>query len=269
MASSPLLEPGPNVIGVTHGWNDAQRGADERARYFRHQFLARVGLRAEGPAEVPTKSGGCSTPMAEFVKSRAMPVDRLKISLRRRNLHEVAGGAVEGSRSADAEFCTGSGDERLGRRLDQPRLRRWRDVDGVFRQAHGSAQMTPRIRAELQASKEKTSILARRYGLSRTMWTSGRCRTTRSDAPMGSTAPHSTVLTPAEEAIVVEFRRQTLLPLDDVLGCLRDPIPKFTRSSQHRCVERHGISRLSESADKGAKRGRFAESPGPMVRPNG
>ena len=28
------------------------------------------------------------------------------------------------------------------------------------------------------------------------------------------------MLTPAEEAIVVAFRQKTLLPLDDVLGCL-------------------------------------------------
>ena len=32
---------------------------------------------------------------------------------------------------------------------------------------HGSARTTPRVRAELQASKEKTSALAERYGLSR------------------------------------------------------------------------------------------------------
>ena len=31
-----------------------------------------------------------------------------------------------------------------------------------------SARMTPRVRAELQASKEKTRTLAQRYGLSRT-----------------------------------------------------------------------------------------------------
>jgi hypothetical protein len=37
---------------------------------------------------------------------------------------------------------------------------------------------------------------------------------------MGPKAPKSTVLTPAEEAIVVAFRQKTLLPLDDVLGCL-------------------------------------------------
>jgi hypothetical protein len=31
----------------------------------------------------------------------------------------------------------------------------------------------------------------------------------------------------AEEAIIVEFRRRTLLPLDDVMGCLREAIPKL------------------------------------------
>ena len=54
----------------------------------------------------------------------------------------------------------------------------------------------------------------------------------------------STVLTPAEEAIVVAFRQKTLLPLDDVLGCLRDTIPNLSRSALHRCLQRHGISRL-------------------------
>lgn len=125
---------------------------------------------------------------------------------------------------------------------------------------HRSARTTPRIRAELQASEEKTSALARRYGLSRTTVKKWRSRTTTTDAPMGPSAPHSTVLTVVEEATVVEFRRRTLLPLDDVLGCLRDSIPKLTHSSLHRCPERHGIYRLPESLDKESKRGKFAKT---------
>ncbi|CAM3827880.1 hypothetical protein POHY109586_23725 [Polaromonas hydrogenivorans] len=78
---------------------------------------------------------------------------------------------------------------------------------------HGSARTTPRIRAELQRSKEKTSVLAKRYGLSRTTVTKGRTRTTTADAPMGPTKPKSTVLSPADEAVIVEFRRRTLLAL--------------------------------------------------------
>jgi len=58
------------------------------------------------------------------------------------------------------------------------------------------------------------------------------------DAPMGPRRPRSSVLTEAEEAIVVEFRRRTLLPLDDVLGCLRETIPTLSRSALHRCLER-------------------------------
>jgi len=87
---------------------------------------------------------------------------------------------------------------------------------------HGSARTTPRIRAELQASKESARSLAARYDLNPKTVRKWRQRTTTADAPMGPKAPKSTVLTPAEEAIVVAFRQKTLLPLDDVLGCLRD-----------------------------------------------
>jgi len=39
---------------------------------------------------------------------------------------------------------------------------------------HGSARTTPRVRAELQTSKETSSALAQRYGLSRTTVTKWR-----------------------------------------------------------------------------------------------
>ena len=125
---------------------------------------------------------------------------------------------------------------------------------------HGSARTTPRVRAELQASKEKTGILARRYGLSRATVSKWRDRSSTADARMGPRNPKSSVLTSVEEAMVVEFRRRTLLPLDDVLGCLKGGIPSLTRSSLHRCLVRHGISRLPESEEKSSKRGRFADT---------
>jgi hypothetical protein len=52
----------------------------------------------------------------------------------------------------------------------------------------------------------------------------------------GPKTPGSTALTPAEEAIVGAFRQKTLLPLDDVLGCLRDTIPNISRSALHRSL---------------------------------
>jgi hypothetical protein len=57
-----------------------------------------------------------------------------------------------------------------------------------------------------------------------------------------------------EEATVVAFRKHTLLPLDDCLYALQATIPHLTRSFLHRCLQRHGISRLPEVAsDKPAK----------------
>ena len=59
--------------------------------------------------------------------------------------------------------------------------------------------------------------------------------------------------------MIVAFRQRTLLPLDDVMGCLRDQLPKLTRSSLHRCLQCHGISRLPAD-ETTTKRGRFAET---------
>jgi len=72
---------------------------------------------------------------------------------------------------------------------------------------------------------------------------------------MGPKAPRSTVLTPEEEATAVAFRKHTLLPLDDGLYTLQTTIPHLTRSALHRCLQRHGASRLPEiEGDKAAKK---------------
>src|SRR5271167_1907536 len=82
-----------------------------------------------------------------------------------------------------------------------------------------------------------------------------RARTSVSDLPTGPREPRSTVLSAEEEAVVVAFRRHTLLPLDDCLYALQATLPHLTRSSLHRCLQRHGISRLPEvEGDKPDKR---------------
>jgi len=63
---------------------------------------------------------------------------------------------------------------------------------------------------------------------------------------MGPKEAHSTGLSIEEEAVIVAFRRHTLLPLDDCLYALLPTIPHLTRSSLHRCLQRHCISRLPE-----------------------
>ena len=124
---------------------------------------------------------------------------------------------------------------------------------------HSCARTTPRVRAELQASEAPTRTLAAEYGLNPKTVAKWRRPTTTADAPMGPRR-RSTVPSPAEEAAVVEFRRRTLLPLDDVLGALREQIPALSRSALHRCVQRHGISRLPKGDETASKRGRFAET---------
>ena len=61
--------------------------------------------------------------------------------------------------------------------------------------------------------------------------------------------------------MVVAFRRHTLLPLDDCLYALQPTIPRLTRSSLHRCLERHGISRLPQLEGDKPKKQRFASYP--------
>jgi transposase InsO family protein len=120
---------------------------------------------------------------------------------------------------------------------------------------HGSATTTEAVRRAIQVGQESVRALARRYGISPTTVQKWRKRASLRDAPMGPKQVRSTVLTLEEEAVVVAFRRHTLLPLDDCLYALQPTIPHLTRSSLHRCLQRHGISRLPEvTGDKPAKK---------------
>ena len=111
---------------------------------------------------------------------------------------------------------------------------------------HGSATTTHAIRAAIQRSAAPLKELASQYGLNQKTVAKWRKRAFVHDAPMGPKVVRSTVLTAEEEAAVVAFRKHTLLPLDDCLYALQATIPHMTRSSLHRCLQRHGISRLPE-----------------------
>lgn len=75
---------------------------------------------------------------------------------------------------------------------------------------------------------------------------------------MEASKPKSTVLSPAKEAVIVEFQRRTLLPLDDVMGSLLESIAKLSRSSLHTRLQRHGISRMPAGRIKSTGGGEFA-----------
>ena len=120
---------------------------------------------------------------------------------------------------------------------------------------HGSARTTEAVRRAIQHSQESLRALAMRYGVNQKTVAKWKKRSSASDERTGPKDPHSTVLSLDEEAIVVAFRKHTLLPLDDCLYALQATIPHLTRSSLHRCLQRHGISRLPEvEGDKPAKK---------------
>ena len=88
-----------------------------------------------------------------------------------------------------------------------------------------------------------------------------RKRATDEDLKTGPTDPRSTGMTEAEEAMVVAFRRHTLLPLGDCLYALQPSIAHLTRSALHRCLQRHGISRLPDVEGHKPNRQKFKRYP--------
>jgi transposase InsO family protein len=125
---------------------------------------------------------------------------------------------------------------------------------------HGSATTTHAVRAAIQRPKASLQELSQRYGINPKTVQKWRKPSSVEDAPMGPKERRSTVLSPEEVALVVAFRKHTLLPLDDCLYALQATIPHLIRSSLHRLFQRHGISRLpSVEGDKPKKR--FKEYP--------
>lgn len=111
---------------------------------------------------------------------------------------------------------------------------------------HGSATTTEAVRRAIQNSQKSLRTLAKHYGINQKTVAKWKKRTSVADLPTGPKDAKSTVLTIEEEAIIVAFRKHTLLPLDDCLYALQPTIPHLSRSSLHRCLQRHGISQLPE-----------------------
>ena len=82
---------------------------------------------------------------------------------------------------------------------------------------HGSATTTEAVRRAIQRSQASLRALAKRYGVNPKTVAKWKVRSSVADLPPGPKKPRSTVLSVEEEAVVVAFRRHTLLPLDDCL----------------------------------------------------
>lgn len=126
---------------------------------------------------------------------------------------------------------------------------------------HRCARTTEAVRRAIQDSQKSLTALAEQYGINPKTVAKWRARKTVQDAPMGPKEVRSTTLSQEEEAACVAFRQYTLLPLDDCLYALQASIPKLTRSSLHRCFQRHGISRLPDVEGDKPKKQKFAAYP--------
>jgi transposase InsO family protein len=126
---------------------------------------------------------------------------------------------------------------------------------------HGRATTTAAVRRAIQHSQESLRVLAGRYGINPKTVAKWKKRESVSDLPTGPKDAKSTVLSVEEEAIIVAFRKHSLLPLDDCLYALQATIPRLTRSSLHRCLQRHDISRLPEVEDGKGSRRKFKTYP--------
>ena len=115
---------------------------------------------------------------------------------------------------------------------------------------HKNARTTPAVRAEIAASSENASVLARRYGITEQTVYKWKKREVFSDR---SHTAHrlQTVLTPAQESVVVELRRTLLLPLDDLLAVTREFLcADVSRSGLDRCLRRHQVGNLNDLKPK-------------------
>ena len=96
---------------------------------------------------------------------------------------------------------------------------------------HGSATTTEAVRRAIQNSQASLRTLSKQHGINQKTVAKWKKRTSVSDLPTGPKEPKSTVLSLEEEAVIVAFRKHTLLPLDDCLYALQPTIPHLTERS--------------------------------------
>ncbi len=130
---------------------------------------------------------------------------------------------------------------------------------------HKQARTTPAVRAEIAASQEPVSVLARRHNITEATVRKWRARSEFQDR---SHTAHrlQTQLTPAQEAIAVYLRKSLLLSLDDLLVVAHEFLcPSVSRSGLDRCLRRHGVGNLRKLmpvAEKAAPKPFKAYMPG-------
>jgi transposase-like protein len=76
---------------------------------------------------------------------------------------------------------------------------------------YGCATPAEAVRPTIQNSQESLRALSKRYGISQQTVAKWKLRASTTDHPTGPKQAKSTVLSIVEEAIIVAFRKETLL----------------------------------------------------------
>ena len=108
---------------------------------------------------------------------------------------------------------------------------------------HANAKTTPRIRKEIQESKETIDKIAEKYSINRKTVIYWQKAGTTEDKRSGPKNPKSS-LSEMEQQVLVAFRKNTKMSLDDIFVAFKEKIPSLSRSNLHRLFVRNGISRL-------------------------
>lgn len=106
---------------------------------------------------------------------------------------------------------------------------------------HGSATTTEAVRRVIQHSQESLGALAKRYGINQKTVAKWRGRTSTADLPTEPKEPRSTALSVEEEAVIVAFRRYTLLPRTSRARRQHRHSRRFTHRTQGPRALRHAL----------------------------
>jgi transposase InsO family protein len=133
---------------------------------------------------------------------------------------------------------------------------------------HGNATTTPAIRKQIYEQRHRpTAVLQREFGL--TYKTIKRWKAS-ADGQDGSSRPKvlNTSFADWQEALIVELRKDLLLPLDDLLVLVREfLLPSCSRSALLRLLKRHGVNDVralypvTEEAYPAKGKGQFPDYP--------
>lgn len=116
---------------------------------------------------------------------------------------------------------------------------------------HGSATTTEAVRRAIHHSQASLRTLAKRYGINPKTVAKWRQRASVADQRIGPKHQHSTVLSPEDEAVVVAFRRHTLLPLAVWSRHLVERVDRWVAEA----LELQATVRVERSGDVAVQRG--------------